>query len=131
MRFFFDNNLSPRLSKALDALEGEQGHSVIHLRQKFDKVIPDEEWLSTLGDEGNWIVLTSDYRITKNPHEVAAWKEAGLTVFFFRTSWFKIQFWEQAAVLIRRWPKIVSLSERNPTDRRYIVPTQGAKFTEL
>lgn len=128
MRFFLDNNLSPRYARALDELEGSRGHEVVHLKSKYDQTTPDEAWMSGLGREGNWIVITSDYRITKNPHEIAAWKESKLTVFFLRTSWFDITFWEQAAKLVKLWPAIVAASERTPQSTQYIVPVSGTKL---
>jgi len=36
MNYFIDNNLSPRIARALCALEGEHGDKVIHLKDKFD-----------------------------------------------------------------------------------------------
>lgn len=131
MRFFFDNNLSPKFARAIDSLEEANGYQVIHLRDRFDQSTADDEWLRALVTEGDWVVITSDYRITKNPHEVAAWRESAISVFFLRGSWFNIGFWEQAALLVRRWPKIVGLleSERDPV--RYVVPVKGAKFEPI
>lgn len=131
MRFFFDNNLSPRISKALNALEGERGHCVVHLREMFPSSTPDEEWMHTLGSEGDWVVITTDYRITKNPHEVAAWKESGLTVFFLKNSWLKIGFWDQSWQLIKRWPKLMAIADRNPKGQRFMVPIKGTKIEAI
>jgi hypothetical protein len=128
MKFFFDNNLSPRLSRALNELEGQHGHDVIHLKEKFDQKTADEEWITKLGSEGGWVVVTSDYRITKNPHEVLAWQESGLTVFFLRRAWTRVDFWQQAWQIVKRWPDITKIAERNPTNARYLVPIKGSRF---
>ena len=106
-------------------------HEVAHLRDKCDQTTADEAWMTGLGEEGNWIVITSDYRITENKHEKAAWEESNLTVFFLRRSWLDINFWEQASKLVKLWPDIVSIAERNPTSMGYIVPVKGAKFESI
>ena len=82
MNFFLDNNLSPRLSRALNELEGENGHTVVHLRERFDRNATDEEWLRGLSGD-RWCIITGDFRISRNPHEVKARNESGHTVFFW------------------------------------------------
>jgi predicted nuclease of predicted toxin-antitoxin system len=95
MNFFIDNNLSPRIARALDVLEGEHGEKVVHLKDKFQQDATDEYWMRSLGTEKNWIVITCDKRISRNPHEIRAWQESGLIVFFLKSSWLTLQFWEQ------------------------------------
>ncbi len=131
MRYFFDNNLSPRLSAALDALEGEDGAAVRHLRDRFERTTSDVDWMRALGTEGDWVVITSDIRITKNKHEVLAWKESGLTVFFLKNAWLKMTFWPQAAQIVKTWPNIKKLAQRYPTAHRFLVPVSGNKIGEL
>jgi len=41
VRFFFDNNLAPKLAKSLHALV-EPEHEVIHLKEKFKASASDE-----------------------------------------------------------------------------------------
>lgn len=131
MNFFFDNNISPKLARAIDALEGDGGNSVTHLRERFAVNASDEDWISSLGQESGWVVVTSDYRITKNPHEIRAWQESGLTVFFLRKSWLHITLWEQAWQLIKRWPQIVDTAGRESPGSRFIVPIRGTKLHRI
>jgi hypothetical protein len=37
--------------------------------------------MKQLAQQEDWIIVTADVRIGKNPHEIAAWKEAGHTIF--------------------------------------------------
>jgi hypothetical protein len=48
LKFFLDNNLSPRFAQALQALEGEGGNEVVHLRSKFSANAEDVDWVRTL-----------------------------------------------------------------------------------
>jgi hypothetical protein len=57
MNYFIDNNLSPRIARALCALEGEHGDKVIHLKDKFDQKTTDEEWMTSLGHEKTGLLL--------------------------------------------------------------------------
>ena len=87
MKFFLDNNISHRLAAALLVLENrvERGDwTVEHLRVRFEQQTEDVTWLEALGHEGEWIVISGDIRISRNPAEKAAWRESGLTAFFFR-----------------------------------------------
>ena len=83
MRFFLDNNLSPRVARALHCLV-EPRHSVAHLKDRFAADITDVEWMSALVDKPEWIILSADIAISRNPHEVEAWKRAGHPIFFFK-----------------------------------------------
>ena len=131
MKLFLDNNLSPRLAKALSALEGEHGNEVIHLRDKYAPNAPDTQWMTELAKEGAWIVITSDYRISKSPHELRAWKEAGLVVFFLRKSWRSLKFWDQAWQLTKQWPSICQEASHASPGQGYIVPLKGTIFARV
>ncbi len=106
MKFFFDNNLSPYLAKALDALCAPEGIAVEHLRQKFPEDISDVEWIERLAKEGEWSVITQD-RLIRNPLEREAFRRSGLTVFVLTKAWANHRNWEKAAQLVRWWPRIM------------------------
>ncbi len=72
MRFFLDNNLPPKLAKSLNALV-EPDHQIVHLKDRFAANTTDETWMSALASESDWIIISGDIRISKNPHEVEAW----------------------------------------------------------
>jgi len=89
MKFFLDNCLAIRHARALNEMEKPE-HNFIHLQDKFSAETKDEDWIRALGSEGDWIVISGDYRIGKSPHERAAWHESGLTVFFLSKGWTNI-----------------------------------------
>ena len=110
MRFFFDNNLSPYLAKALDALCRPGGVAVEHLRAKFPEDISDVEWIGRLAKEGEWSVITQD-RLIRNPLEKLAFRQSGLTAFVLTKAWARQKYWEKAARLVRWWPRIMEQAE--------------------
>ncbi len=89
MRFFLDNCLAIRHARALNEMVRPE-HSFTHLQDKFQPNTKDEEWITQLGNEGDWIVISGDYRIGKSAHERAAWLQSGLTVFFLSKGWTNI-----------------------------------------
>lgn len=89
MRFFLDNCLAIRHARALNEMVKPE-HSFSHLQEKFAANTKDEEWIRALGREGDWIVISGDYRIGKSAHERRAWHESGLTAFFLSKGWTNI-----------------------------------------
>jgi hypothetical protein len=95
VRFFFDNNLSPKLARCLHALVEPQ-HQVVHLKEKFASNTVDEVWMRSLASQPDWVIISGDLQIRKNPHEIRAWQEAGHTTFFLKKGWIALTFWDQA-----------------------------------
>ena len=63
MKFFCDANISPHLSKALDALSAPDGHSVRHLSELFPSNTLDVTWVDKLSEEPGWVVITLDRNV--------------------------------------------------------------------
>jgi hypothetical protein len=42
--------------------------------------------MGALAKEMDWVIISADTAITRNPHEVEAWKLAGHPIFFFKHS---------------------------------------------
>lgn len=124
MRFFIDNNIAPRLARGFNEfVKGE--HEVLHLRERFKPNAPDVEWMRTLASETNWVIISGDVAIGRNPHEVKAWKEAGHTIFFLKAGWTNIEFWQQVQKLAKCFPEIVSLAQRAQAGDSFLVTVNG------
>jgi PIN like domain len=124
VRFFLDNNLSQRVARALHCLV-EPRHTVIHLKDRFPPATPDVDWMNALAAESDWIILSADVAISRNPHEVEAWKRAGHPIFFFKHSWFQQNFWEQASRLFHLFPDILKRAEKARKGDAFLVPFKG------
>ena len=125
MKFFLDNCLAVRHARALHAIIEPDGHSVVHLRDKFAANKPDVEWLRELGREGGWIVISGDVRIVRSAHERAAWHESGLSVFFLKPGWTNIPPLEQHAKLAHSLQQILTTAERAKPGSGFTVSVHG------
>ncbi len=127
MRFFVDNNLPPRLARALSVLL-EPNHECIHLTDRFPGDVADVDWLASLAAESDWVVVCGDFRILRNKVERAAWHRARLTTFFLRRGWTRsksLSLFELTGRLIMRWPEIVEIVKRYERGTAFEVPLTG------
>lgn len=105
MKLLFDNNVSPKVARASAQLL-DQGDVSIPLRDKFPNHPKDIEWISELGSEGGWGVISADLRITKNKAERQAWLRTDLVGFFMAPALAELPPLEQTARLLLKLPTI-------------------------
>ena len=103
----------------------EPDHRVVHLRDKFAPNAEDVVWMQALAAEEDWVIITADVRISRNPHEVRAWKEAGHTIFFLKPGWTDLTFWEQANKFTRCFPQIIAEAERAERAAAFVITVNG------
>jgi len=117
MKFFFDRNMCVRTTRMLRVYEGEAGHTVVHLNDRFAHDTPDEKWLRALADEDpKWIVVAGDGRIVKNKVQMAVLAEVNLTYFLMVHPWMTMSIEDSAWRLIKVWPEIVGRAQvKTPT----------------
>jgi len=116
MKCLFDNNMPPKLAKTLNFLEGDDGMTVEHLKEKFPPNTPDIEWITKLSKEGKWFIITQDNQIRKRSPEKKAWQESHIPIIFLQKSWIKLNLWEMAWRLIKYWPELkenINLNRKN------------------
>jgi hypothetical protein len=129
LRFLLDNCLPPRLAEAIDILDDDS--VVTHLSQMFPRNTPDAEWISKLGEEGGWVIVSGDLRISRNKAERQAWLESGLTAFFLAGAWGQQKLWSTAWRMIKWWPFIVAQAQSIRPGAGFIVPISGEKLQQL
>jgi len=110
VKFFFDNNISIRLARAIGALCEADDVLVQHLKEKFLEDISDIDFINALAKEGDWVIISQD-RLIKNPLEKEALRRSGLTAFILRKNWGNHEHWIKAAQLVRWWPIITSIAQ--------------------
>ena len=126
-----DNDLPPRLARALDAIFEADGDSVVALRDKFGRGnLKDHEWITKLGQEGGWAILSADMRIAKQRPSRELFIGAGLVGFFFPPSLQKAELYKQAARVIILWPAIRDQVRLN-ANGCFEMPTSGQKFRSI
>ena len=131
MRFFFDNGLSPKFCEALRALAAVQGYEIVHLSEKFDRDVDDLVWLPGLAQEGDWVVISADPRISRGKATKRAWHESGLTAFFFGDRFASRKFWVQASEVVRLWPQIVLKARECAPGTGFVLHYHSEKMTEI
>lgn len=124
MRVFFDNNIAPRLARGFNEFVASN-HSVIHLREKFPANTSDVEWTQTLAAEKDWVIISGDVAISRNPHEVEAWKTAGHTMFFLKPGWTHLPFWQQVEKLAKCFPEILERALQAHPGDGFLVGVNG------
>ena len=77
MKFFFDNNLSPRLVEGLRAF----GEEVEHLTEKFKGDAEDVSWLDYVGTHG-LVLISRDEQLRWHPAEIQAIRNYRVGAFF-------------------------------------------------
>jgi hypothetical protein len=134
VRFFLDNNISHRLAAALLVLDHQaerDNWTIVHLRDLFEPQTEDVTWLEALGREGEWIVISGDIRISRNRAEKAAWRESGLTAFFFASQYPEKKIWTQIMHFLHWWPEITREAREHreaPEGSGYVIPMKGKKW---
>jgi hypothetical protein len=104
-----DNNVSPRIARALNALFTPE-HQIIALRDRFAPEMPDKDWILALSGAGRWIVISGDRRITKNKAEYHAFRNSRLVGFFLAPALYKAKVIKQAERILALWDRIETLS---------------------
>jgi len=130
LRFFIDNNLSVKHARGLHGFVSPE-HEVLHLQDEFPASTTDVDWMMAIAEQDSLFVITGDVRISRNPHEIKAWLESGKTVFFLKSGWTNIGFWDQAKKLIHYFQEIEKMSKRYPNGAGFLVPVKGAKFERI
>jgi hypothetical protein len=132
VRALIDTNLPPALARALNELSKRQEEvPVVHLRDRFEQDTPDHQWITELGKEGDWIVISKD-RFSKGSLEKEALRRAGLTVFMLERQWGKQKFWNISYNLVRWWPAIIDQSRLVSPGAVFSVPWQfSGRFKQI
>lgn len=124
MRFFLDNCLAIRHARALNEMVKPE-HSFTHLQDKFKADTKDEDWIRKLEEEGDWIIISGDYRIGKNAHERLAWHESMLNVFFLSKGWMNIPPLQQHSKLALILDNIMEHAQKSKPGSGFSIAVGG------
>lgn len=132
MNFFFDNTLAPAFARAIQELNKQSGHKIIHLRSIFNGNTDDAKWLNYLGrQKENWIIITGDKGILKTLHEQEALIKSGCILFVFDHPFQKKDFWSQINKIISVWPQIKDLSKKYKSKAIFKIHYRGKKIEKI
>ena len=110
-KYLIDHNLPAQLAHAIRELcSHDKSVEVYALTDKFPANAKDADWITTLADEGDWIIISQD-RFRKGNTEKEALRRSSLTVFFLARQWSQEKYWAKAHNLVRWWPSIMDQAE--------------------
>jgi len=124
VKFFFDNNLAPKIAKGLNGFVAPD-HQVIHLKERFPGNTDDVDWMGKIAQEEDLFIVTADVRIGKNPQEIQAWRQAGHTIFFLKPGWTDMTFWDQVHKFTKCFPAIIEKSKSAKRGSSFIITVNG------
>lgn len=101
MKYLFDNCISPRYAKMLQALDVD----VVALRELFSANIQDEELFQRIRGS-QYVFLTADTSQKTREKEARGLREAGVTALFLGPFWGRLTLWQQAGWLVNKWPTV-------------------------
>jgi hypothetical protein len=125
MKFFFDNDVSSKLARAMKCLEGED--SVVHLTERYAQDTPDEEWLEDDGKE-EMVLISRDRMIRKRAGEFLALRRHKVGAFFLTGK--GVGKWGEVRQVINAWENIKDLATRTRTPYVYQV-SRHSKITRI
>lgn len=108
MRYYFDNNISPRYAAMLRALDVD----VRAIREDFPANTLDIDFLQQLRD---CILITADRRIRTRKLEAIALRRSGISALFLGSFWAKLTVWDGAKWMVAHWPEIDRFAMTNPS----------------
>jgi hypothetical protein len=125
MKVLIDENLSPALARALNELfSGE--HQVEHIRKKFQPGVKDVEWITALSQEGRWVVISGDRRITKVKAEYNAFRNSRLIGFFLSPGLKKAKVTKQMQRILALWDDMEALARHVAGGAMFELPMSGS-----
>lgn len=106
MKYLFDNDISHKFAKMLDALDVE----VVALRDEFPPDTKDPVFLAALKGTDT-VLVSANGAMRTNAIERKLLREANIISLYLGPFWGKMKFWQQAEWLVRRWPTIQGFAE--------------------
>ena len=113
MKIFLNNSFPLQLAQVLRE-QLQPAHDVIHFRDRFPAEITDAELMQKLAAESGLVIVTAETDGGRNPHIVAAWRQARHATLFLTPDWFALPFAEQADKLAQYLPSFLMRVKKNP-----------------
>ena len=106
MTYIFDENLSPRIARALALLDLD----VHHVNDEYHTGIKDTDFLPDVGQKG-WVLITCDQHVRTRPLEVDAYRRNGVRAVIMGEQFPNQRLFEQARWFFLNWAKIEAATE--------------------
>jgi hypothetical protein len=125
-----DENLAPALARSLQELFRDE-HEIVHLRRKFGPGVKDVDWITQLSQDGTWIVISGDRRITRTKAEFNAFQSSRLIGFFLSKGLYKSPLVKQAERILALWPAMMKLASSVRGGAMFQLPMKSTRIEQL
>jgi hypothetical protein len=106
-------------------------HRVVHVRELFGPGTTDLHWIQRLDQEGSWIVISGDRRITRNKAEYHAFSSSRLIGFFLSKGLQKAPVIKQMERLCALWPTIETAAGVVAGGAMFELPMTSTRLRQL
>ncbi|MBM2715332.1 hypothetical protein JQK88_29820 [Mesorhizobium caraganae] len=103
MKIKFDANVSPKIVRALRALENDSSIELGSVHEDYQAGIADPDWMFKFAAEGGVAMISGDHNILQKPENLIAYIESGLISIWPSHGWPELKRFGKAALTIRWW----------------------------
>jgi hypothetical protein len=112
----FDNCTPPRFASTLHGFIQHEDHAAFHIKDVLGlpggRHAADVDWIEFLRKSNDqWMFISGDSRVLKNPAERAALRSAGLHGFILAPAYQKTPMYQVASLLLWRWPEMLQVTK--------------------
>jgi hypothetical protein len=121
----FDENISPRIPAALNALVLPLDVRVESATSAGEAGAADLDWIASFSARGGRLLISGDEKMRDRPFERAALDSSGLIAVFPPEGrfWQPLKLFGQAAFLIRWFPTIIELARTAEPGEHFRLPS--------
>lgn len=131
MTFYFDENIAPRIARALAILTEPMGLVIRSNVDVFGKGVADEDWIPMVGRDSG-IVVTQDLNIQRTRHQRQLYKDHEVGVVFFKPPKKKgYSYWEMLTHILTAWPDIIDVITHAERPYAYIIRPRSKRLERL
>lgn len=131
MTFYFDENIAPRIARALAILTEADPLEIHNTIDVFGRGAADEDWIPEIG-ANNGIVITQDLNIHRTRHQRELYKKHGVGVVFFKPpKKHGYPYWEMLIHILSAWPDIAQTVEKAERPFAYVIKPRSKKLERL
>ncbi len=105
MKYMMDENTPPQIARGFKEFEKE----VYNVKNVFGEGLSDVDLAIRLKND-EWIFITRNYKIRKNKHEIKAFKDNKVSIFFMDVTT-QLDMWQMIKLLVKNWEEIEKISE--------------------
>jgi hypothetical protein len=137
VKVLFDNCTPPRYASTFHGFIEPDGHEAYHIKDMLGlpngRHSKDLDWIEHLRESNDeWMFVTGDGRVLKNPAERAALRSAGLHGFVLAPGYQTTPMHQVASLILWRWPEILQVTKLVAAPAMHEIPmNRSSKLRSL